>query len=272
MSVLASYTLPGTIYIASDIHLGPHIPSTNQAFFSFLAQASEQADALILLGDIFNVWFGDDVALNSSDSWLVSSLSHIRLCAQQIPVYFVHGNRDFLMGKVLYQQLGVQALPDQCLLQTDAGIIFISHGDELCTHDTGYMRLRRLLRNATIQKLFLNLPLSWRQKIAHYLRQRSHSTQQQSLTYHQNYDINPVALQQIIQHYPNIDYIVHGHTHKEAIHPINSVPGVIDKARIRYVLSDWELDNSNHVGFLSIHKKGLTLRKPSLLIPSYTPK
>lgn len=264
VNTLATYTLPGTIYVASDIHLGPRIPSTNQAFFKFLTQASEQADALILLGDIFNVWFGDDVALNSSEPWLVESLSHIQHCAQHIPVYFVHGNRDFLMGETLYQQLGVHALPEQCLLQTEAGLLFISHGDELCTHDKGYMRLRHLLRNPTLQKLFLNFPLSWRQKIAHYLRQRSHSAQQQSMTYHQNYDINPVALQQIIQHYPDIDYVIHGHTHKEAIHPINTMLGMTDKPRTRYVLSDWELDHSNHVGFLSINKKGLTLRKPSL--------
>ncbi len=245
--------------MASDIHLGPHIPLTNQAFFQFLQDASQHAQALILAGDIFNVWFGDDIALNTTEPWLQQSLQAISNCAKKIPVYFIHGNRDFLIGTDLCQRLGVQLLPEQALLQTAAGTVLISHGDELCTHDKGYMRLRRTLRCSVLLRLFLNLPLNWRQGIANYLRQRSKAAQrEQDQQYHRNYDIDASTLAQIIQQYPAIDYVVHGHTHKEAIHPINADD---QKPRQRYVLTDWDMDQHHRAGYLIIDQSGLSLKK-----------
>lgn len=244
--------------MASDVHLGPHIPLTNQAFFNFLQQASQEAKALILAGDIFNVWFGDDLAFTSQEPWLQQALTALAECAQKIPVYFIHGNRDFLLGNTLSQRLGIHLLPEQVLLKTDAGVIFISHGDELCTHDKGYMRLRKTLRNPILQRLFLNLPLKWRQGIAHFLRQRSKNAQRQhDISYHRDYDIDGMTLQRIIEQYPVIDYVVHGHTHKEAVHDIPNA--MDDKKRLRYVLSDWDLDYSNRAGYLVINKEGLRL-------------
>lgn len=252
--------------MASDIHLGPHIPLTNQTFFRFLQQASQEANALILAGDIFNVWFGDDLALTHQEPWLQQALTALTECAQKIPVYFIHGNRDFLVGADLCQRLGIHLLPEQVLLNTEAGIILISHGDELCTHDKGYMHLRKILRCSAIQHIFLSLPLKWRQGIANFLRQRSKTVQaQQDTRYHQDYDIDSMTLQQLIEQYPAIDYVVHGHTHKEAIHDI---PTTIDnKPRQRYVLSDWDMDNeAPRAAYLSINPSGLishSLLKPS---------
>lgn len=245
--------------MASDVHLGPHIPHTNQTFFQFLQQASQEAKALILAGDIFNVWFGDDLAVTHPEPWLQQALVALADCAQKIPVYFIHGNRDFLVGADLCQRLGIHLLPEQVLLKTDAGVIFISHGDELCTHDKGYMRLRKILRCPAIQGVFLNLPLTWRQGIANFLRQRSKTAQhQQNASYHRDYDIDSKTLDKIIQQYPEIDYVVHGHTHKEAIHHL--INTIDNKKRLRYVLSDWDMDNATpRAAYLNIHPSGLTL-------------
>lgn len=265
MSKLPHYSLAGTIYVASDIHLGPHIPLTNQVFFTFLQQASQEADALILAGDIFNVWFGDDIAITSQEPWLQQSLAALRACAKQIPVYIIHGNRDFLIGQTLCHSLGITLLPEQCLLHTNAGVVFISHGDELCTQDHAYMRFRAVLRNPWLQRLFLSLPFGWRRNIARFLRNRSEASHQQntslqqletkkistSSSYSSGYDVASSALTQLIEAHPEIDYIVHGHTHQQAIHDITGTDG---KLRLRYVLSDWDIDHHSptHWGFLAI--------------------
>lgn len=252
--------------MASDVHLGPHIPLTNQTFIQFLQQASQETKTLVLAGDIFNVWFGDDLAFTSQEPWLEQALIALSECAQKIPVYFIHGNRDFLVGTDLCQRLGIHLLPEQVLLKTEAGIIFISHGDELCTHDKGYMRLRKILRCPAIQYIFLSLPLKWRQRIANFLRQHSKNAQrQQNTSYHRDYDIDGMTLEHIIEQYPAIDYVVHGHTHKEAVHDILS--SMDHKKRQRYVLSDWDMDNNApRAAYLSINHSGLTshsLVKPS---------
>lgn len=280
MSHLPLYSLPGTIYIASDIHLGAHIPLTNQKFFQFLQQASSEADALILAGDIFNVWFGDDIAFNSHETWLQQSLEALRTCAQYIPIYLVHGNRDFLIGEALCQSLGITLLPEQCLLHTEAGIIFLSHGDELCLQDKPYMRFRKVLRHTKLQRLFLSLPFSWRRAIANFLRHRSHAranlktytthttnTQKENTPHIYEYDVSPDALTQLITTYPKIDYIVHGHTHHQAVHNLLGTDG---KQRFRYVLSDWDIDHcsSSHWGFLCIDHKGLSFKGGHNIISS----
>ncbi len=259
---MPTLTLSGTLYVASDIHLGPSIPLTNQLFYQFLQKASNEADALLLPGDIFNVWFGDDFALTSQEPWLQETLVTLKKCAQKIPVYFIHGNRDFLIGKTFCQQVGMHLLPEQCLLKTEAGTIFISHGDELCTQDKSYMRLRCILRCSLVQHLFLHLPLSWRSAIAQFLRHRSHSIQQQQdKAYHQHYDIALEALETILQQYPDIQYIIHGHTHQEAIHTIPNHPN-----KKRFVLSDWDIDHAQRQGYLCIKKEGLAFHK--MPIPS----
>nr|WP_246233591.1 UDP-2,3-diacylglucosamine diphosphatase [Pelistega europaea] len=314
------------VYIASDIHLGPHIPLTNQTFFQFLKRAATEANALVLVGDVFNVWFGDDIAINSHEPWLQQSLSALRDCAKQIPVYLVHGNRDFLIGKQLCQSLGITLLPEQSLLHTDAGVILLSHGDELCTQDKAYMRFRRVLRMQWLQHLFLTLPFSWRRGIAHYLRNRSeqshaitgqypatpiteeslHSEQSHAIarqypqvhntlssnssrvetpltevqpitvatetpssTSYTSYDIASETLVQIISEYPEIDFVIHGHTHRPAVH---AIPKLDSKTRWRYVLSDWELDHGKaHWGFIAVNHGGIHVHSTMPLPATHHP-
>ncbi|WP_071058592.1 UDP-2,3-diacylglucosamine diphosphatase [Pelistega sp. MC2] len=263
MKKLPTLSLSGTLYVASDIHLGPSIPLTNQAFFDFLKKANQEADVLFLLGDVFNAWFGDDLADYSDEPWLRDSINAIAECAQQIPTYFIRGNRDFLVGKKLAKQLNLHILPEQIIVHSDAGHLFMSHGDELCTHDKGYMLMRHLFRWKKLQQLFLRLPLKWRYKIAEYLRNQSKKKhRQKDKLYHQQYDINPTSLEELIRTNPDIDYVIHGHTHKEAIHVINSTDLESGKIRYRYVLSDWDIDHTpQHQGFLIINANGLNFQR-----------
>src|SRR3546814_4414330 len=121
--------LPGVVWIASDIQLGPHTPKTRQAFFRFLEAASCEADALILCGDIFDAWIGDDLALRDPPGWLDETLIQLQNTARHMPLWLGRGNRDFLLGTGLSNYLGAHLLPEISCLQTDHGEILLSHGD-----------------------------------------------------------------------------------------------------------------------------------------------
>ena len=295
--------LSGTLYLASDIHLGPSIMRTNQAFYRFLEHVEHEADALILAGDIFNVWFGDDVALKSSQvksshvqtnqdkpsqAWLKQALNAFIECAKHVPIYFIHGNRDFLMGHQLCQALGVHLLPPQSLIQSDAGLLYVCHGDEFCTDDLRYMALRRKLRNPQIQALFLSLPRVLREAIARYARnmsQRAQAKQAQHIKQMEQaeqgklsssaigaepsqtaaelryYDVNEQAIEEALRALaPSLgqmpDLMIHGHTHRPALHqlPTLGIP--------RIVLPDWDYDHQPEQargGFLKVEKKSVSL-------------
>lgn len=254
--------LTGTLFLASDIHLGPSIMHTNQAFYRFLKHAEREADALILAGDIFNVWFGDDVALKQPQPWLREAMKAFIECAQHTPIYFIHGNRDFLLGHQLCQALGVHLLPPETLIRSDAGLLYVCHGDEFCTDDVRYMALRRKLRNPRIQALFLALPRAVRQAIAKYARSMSQRSQRKTYeTTNDYYDVNDAAIEQALlavqaQIGELPDLIIHGHTHKPALHNLPNL------ATPRIVLPDWDFDHQpeqSRGGFLKLEKKSVSL-------------
>src|SRR5690606_37863517 len=155
----------GTVWIASDIHLGPNTPATAGAFHLFLDKACAQADALILCGDIFDAWIGDDFAFSEPPDWLSQTLNKLFTVSETIPVWLGRGNRDFLIGPSLAKHVGAQLLPDTVCLNTDYGRVLLSHGDEYCTADPGYQRFRRIVRNPLVQKLFMGLSLKLRRGI-----------------------------------------------------------------------------------------------------------
>lgn len=251
---------------------------TNQAFYRFLHEATQQADALILAGDIFNVWCGDDVALyqDQAELWLIQALNAFKEASLHIPIYFIHGNRDFLMGQQLCQKIGVTLLPPQSLIETDAGLIYLCHGDEFCTDDKRYMALRRKLRNPRIQALFLKLPRRLRQYIAQTARRLSKSSQQrryqdqekepatENISHLQARlygDVNPLAIEHTLIEVQNRlgklpTLMVHGHTHRPGVHSLPHLPSQ------RIVLPDWDLDHQPDIpraGFLKIEKKSVSL-------------
>lgn len=234
---LNKLSLPGTVWIASDIHLGSETPATARAFYRFLEQARDQADALILCGDIFNAWIGDDYALKAPPPWLAEALDHFRQTAAHIPLWMGCGNRDFLMGRRLTDMLGAHLLPDTVELHTSVGPVLLSHGDEYCTDDLAYQRLRKVLRSSWFQHLFLALSLPLRRRIATWGRQRSKRSRGHKPM--QIMDVNPQAIIQAFER-SNCDILIHGHTHRPASHSTQ----VQGRSRTRIVLPDWDYEHA----------------------------
>lgn len=246
--------LTGTVWVASDIHLGPDTPATARAFHAFLDQACAQADALILCGDIFDAWIGDDFALAAPPDWLSETLDKFKQVSATIPLWLGRGNRDFLIGTSLTRHVGAQLLPDPVCLETDAGRILLSHGDEYCTADQSYQRFRRVVRCPAVQKVFLALSLRLRRSIAHWARQRSMSANRGKSA--SIMDVSPAAIEKAFAG-NDIATLVHGHTHRPATHAL-TVNGI---ARRRIVLPDWDYDHGAAArgGWLAISGQGCAL-------------
>lgn len=248
--------LAGAVWIASDIHLGPDTPNTTRAFHRFLDQACAQADALILCGDIFDAWIGDDFALTAPPEWLAQILDRLAGVSQTIPLWLGRGNRDFLIGPALARRVGAQLLPDTTCLVTDWGPVLLSHGDEYCTADPGYQRFRRIVRNPVVQKTFLALSLGVRRGIADWARRRSMSANRHKST--DIMDVDPQAIEHAFMD-SGIDTLVHGHTHRPAIHQYAAG----GRPRQRIVLPDWDYDHSDvaRAGWLAIDRSGPVLHR-----------
>ncbi|TAM88339.1 MAG: UDP-2,3-diacylglucosamine diphosphatase [Candidimonas sp.] len=254
----------GVVWIASDIHLGPRVPLTREAFFQFLASAARDADALILCGDLFDAWIGDDVALRDPPPWLADTLHQLKNTAAAIPLWLGHGNRDFLMGPELADHLGARLLPDVCLLATDhCGDILLSHGDEYCIDDKRYQRFRRLVRTRWVQRAFLALGLRTRQRIGNWARQRSTAMNRNKPA--EIMDVSPRAVAQAFAR-SGLDTMVHGHTHRPAIHRAT----IDGRPRTRIVLPDWQYDEARvRGGWLVIEESGPRLiQAPPFIDPS----
>lgn len=254
--MLNKIPLAGTVWVASDIHLGPDTPNTARAFYLFLDKACAQADALILCGDIFDAWIGDDFALAAPPEWLAHTLDKLVGVSASLPLWLGRGNRDFLLGHALARRVGAQLLPDKACLVTDYGGILLSHGDEYCTADPGYQRFRRIVRNPVVQKIFLALSLKARRGIADWARQRSTAANRYKSS--RIMDVEPQAIEQAFLE-SDVDTMVHGHTHRPATHQYI----VNGRARKRIVLPDWDYDHSPapRAGWLAIDRNGPVLHQ-----------
>lgn len=246
--------LPGRVWIASDVHLSPDAPATAAAFHDFLAGAARQADTLILAGDIFDAWIGDDMALQP-EPWLKESLRALQFTAARIPLWLGRGNRDFLVGNALLRRIGARALPEPALLETDAGLILLAHGDEYCTADPHYQRFRRIVRHPGVQRAYLALPLRARQGIAGWARRRSmHSNQYKTADI---MDVSPAAVEQALRD-SGAPMLIHGHTHRPARHALT----LDGQPHERLVLPDWDFDHAGAAargGWIEIDQDGVRL-------------
>lgn len=196
-----------TLFIA-DIHLCQQEPAITAGFLHFLQREAHQADALYILGDLFEVWIGDDDP-NPLHAQVAAALS-----ALPLPVYFIHGNRDFLLGKRYARASGMQLLPEEQVLSAYGHRVLIMHGDTLCTDDQGYQRFRRKVHQRWLQTLFLALPLFLRQKVA--TRMRADSQQANQHKSQAIMDVNAAAVQEAMQRH-QVSLLIHGHTHRPAV-------------------------------------------------------
>lgn len=218
-----------TLFIA-DLHLSAARPDITAAFLRFLQQDARQCDVLYILGDLFEVWIGDDNPEPLLDD-VANALSALKPLG--IPVYFIHGNRDFLLKKAYAKRAGMTLLPPSCVVDLYGTPTLIMHGDSLCTLDVGYQKFRRWWDQPWWQWLILHLPLWYRQSLAKKARRTSAMDKQ--LKSSAIMDVTPDEVPRVMAQ-ANVRHLIHGHTHRPAVHPI-SLPDGHEGAR--YVLGDW---------------------------------
>ncbi|MFB6434583.1 MAG: UDP-2,3-diacylglucosamine diphosphatase [Candidatus Malihini olakiniferum] len=217
-----------TLFI-SDLHLNAQEPSITAIFLRFLKRDAQQAEALYILGDLFDAWIGDDDP--QSLHAIVAEALH-QLQQSGVPCYFIHGNRDFLLGKRFAKRAGMTLLPTEQLVELYGRRILIMHGDTLCSDDEAYQKYRRCVHKPVIQWIFLHLPLSFRLKIADRMRDASQQVNRQKSQ--QIMDVNPQAVQVFFQTHA-AKMLIHGHTHRPAIHTFITESGEVQRA----VLGAW---------------------------------
>jgi UDP-2,3-diacylglucosamine hydrolase len=219
--------MPQTLFV-SDLHLDQKRPHIIAAFCRFLHECSS-ADALYILGDLFECWIGDD----DPAIGLEPAINAIReLSNSGVPVYFIHGNRDFLIGKRFAKQTQCKILAEETVLDLYGTPTLIMHGDTLCTDDIAYQKYRAKARNPWIQKPLLMLSVQRRLKIAEGLRNKSKSATQKKPEYIM--DVNQLTVEQVMQKH-NVNHLIHGHTHRPAEHEFN----LGGNSYRRIVLGDW---------------------------------
>lgn len=223
-----------SIDFIADLHLQASEVATFSAFQKYLA--SSPVDALFILGDLFEVWVGDDVASvppGQAPGFEAQCQQLLGAVSRRIPVFFIHGNRDFLLGEVFASRCGMTLLSDPTVLVFDEQKWLLSHGDALCLDDTDYQQFRVQVRTPAWQSAFLAKPLSERQTIARSLRTQSESRKTSGTAYA---DVDtPAALRWLDA--AQASTLIHGHTHHPANHLL-SLPGQPPKHRL--VLSDWD--------------------------------
>ncbi len=240
--------------LISDLHLTPSMPLTAQRFFDFCEKDAPKVEAVFILGDLFEYWVGDDASASSPFQQEVQRA--IANLSTKVKTYYIHGNRDFLIGKSFIKKTGMTLLPDPSVVELASHKWVLAHGDALCTADLGYQVFRSWVRKPWVQKLFLTLPLNWRKGVAQHLRSNSHSqyqTQHRSAASQLKMDVTREACAAVMKDQSG-DRLIHGHTHLPAHHKESTDT----QAWQRWVLSDWDLD----------HPESLHPRASALLIDS----
>jgi len=209
----------------SDLHLQTSEVETFKAWQHYMQ--TTPADAVFILGDLFEVWVGDDVLQERGFEDQCAQV--IRQTAARVPTFFMHGNRDFLVGSALMAACNTTLLADPTLLSLNQQRWLLSHGDTLCVSDVDYMQFRQLVRSANWQSTFLARPLSERQAIARGMRQQSETKKQSSAD---DADVDTHTARQWLEQ-ANSAMLIHGHTHKPATHDLGD-------GLQRVVLSDWD--------------------------------
>lgn len=219
-------------YLLSDLHLPTGPSPLRETFRKFLQGLAREAGVVYILGDLFEYWIGDDAGLQDYAEE-VQALS--ALTASGVPVYFQHGNRDFLVGKTFCARTGVQLLPDPHCLDLAGKPALLAHGDLFCTADVSYQHWRRFSRNRVIQGIYLALPLFLRRRIAGSVRSQSDSQKQYKPG--DIMDVSAAAIRAAFERH-GTSLLIHGHTHRPAEHNYD----IESQKCQRIVLADWRHD------------------------------
>lgn len=218
-----------TLFI-SDLHLDTSRPAIIDLFERFIVNEAVHADALYILGDLFEAWIGDD-AIDEAGERFAAALKPMRDAHK--PCFFMHGNRDFLLGDAYAHRTGMTLLPDPSVIDLYGTPTLLMHGDSLCIDDAPYQAFRTQSRNPVWQRAFLSRSIEERQAFAQQARAESRryttSSHTQALM-----DVNEQAVRDALEHH-NVTRLIHGHTHRPAIHQID----LQKKFAERIVLGDW---------------------------------
>lgn len=236
-----------TLFI-SDCHLDPNTPEVNDYFFAFLEDTAPSADALYILGDLFEVWIGDDENL---------PLHHLvadKLSQLPCSVFFLSGNRDFLLGNRYAKKAKMTLIEDPQKINLYGKPALVLHGDTLCTDDIKYQTFRKKARSSFFQSLFKTLPLFVRRKIANAMRSKSRTHTQ--ITPLAIMDVNTATVEKCAQE-NQVDLLIHGHTHRPAIHS--------EASFTRIVLPSWH-DGGGYLEYFENHVYHLKNNPNSLSI------
>lgn len=221
------------LFIA-DLHLAGGRPAANEQFFRFLQEEAARADALYVLGDLFESWAGDEELTDKKGDTLAAEVARgLRaLAGTGVKVHVMHGNRDFLFGKGFLEASGAQLLDDPSVIKFAGKRLALLHGDTLCTDDHDYQAWRRTVRAASWQREFLAKPLAARREAIAGLRETSKEAVAAKPA--RIMDVNQEAVRDVFRHL-KLRHMIHGHTHRPARHEHE-----VDGARCeRWVLPDW---------------------------------
>ncbi|WP_306518678.1 UDP-2,3-diacylglucosamine diphosphatase [Rheinheimera sp.] len=225
----------GLTLVIADLHLSQERPDITAAFLLFLQQKAVHADALYILGDLFEVWIGDD-----NPSPLLTQVANALqlLAAQGVQLYFCHGNRDFLLGKRFAKRAGFQLLPPATVVDLYGTKTLLMHGDSLCTLDLQYQKFRSWWDQPWWQWLILSTPLWYRQHLARKARRISKADK--SVKTAMIMDVTPDEVPRVMALH-QVQHLIHGHTHRPAVHKLDLPDG---STAYRYVVGDWYQQSS----------------------------
>lgn len=245
---LAADPVWGSVAVISDLHLQEAEAATFEAWARFMAAPG--ADAVFILGDLFEAWPGDDVL--DASTFEARCARVLRESATRRPVFFMHGNRDFLVGEAFAREAGVRLLADPIVLAFGGHRWLLSHGDLLCLEDTDYLRFREQVRDPAWQRELLARPLAERQALARSLRTQSEDRKRSGVPYA---DVDGVEARAWLGA-ARAGTLVHGHTHRPAEHPLGA-------GLRRLVLPDWDAQSQPpRGGGLRLSAEGQAQRLP----------
>lgn len=217
-----------TLFI-SDLHLSHDTPVIAHNFLSLLQTQSSDLDALYILGDLFEYWLGDD-GITPQHQPILGAIKHIS--ASGVPVYFIRGNRDFLISTEFAKQTGCEILEEPTVIDLYGTPTLLMHGDLLCTDDHDYLKFREQVRNPQWQAHFLSLTMEQRIEMAKQARDASQSSAKEKTM--EIMDANQLAIEQVMREH-HVKRLIHGHTHRPQIHKFE----IDRKHASRIVLGDW---------------------------------
>ncbi len=228
------------ILFISDLHLSAETPNTLLQLENLIREQDNNTKAVYILGDLFEAWLGDD----QNAEW-ITRIKRL-FCEAKFPIYYMIGNRDFLVGEKFAKDCQMQLIKEPYILDLFGKKTLLLHGDVLCTDDIGHQKWRKIYLSNWFPWLAYHIPVSWRVAVANFLRRKSGQAKKTKNT--QMMDVNPIAVEKIIEQY-QVDLLIHGHTHLPAIHSLNS-------GKTRIVLAAWH-DQGNYLAYYQNHQKYL---------------